>query len=108
MLASRSLIILPKADQYVQVTRLNGHGPSLVVVPDGKTPLEAWRLLNEPNGPNDMFSRGNPYEGSFEWMVHSQAYAENEWKGKQQWNPSTMETLAPGETRSYGLKFLVS
>jgi len=44
---------------YVQVTRLNGHGPALLVVPYGKTPLEAWRLLNEPNGPNNMF--GNPY-----------------------------------------------
>ena len=93
---------------YVQVTRLNGHGPALVVVPQGRTPFEAWRLLVEPNGPNNMFSRGNPYEGSFEWMAHSSAYAENEWKGKQQWNPPTMATLAPGETRTYGVKFLVS
>jgi len=93
---------------YVQVTRLNGHGPALVVTPYGKTPLEAWRILNEPNGPNNIFSRGNPYEGSFEWMVHSQAYAENEWKGIDEWNPATAATLAPNETRSYGVKFLVS
>jgi hypothetical protein len=93
---------------YVQVTRLNGHGPVLVVVPEGKTPFEAWRILNEPNGPNGMFGRGNPYEGSYEWMVHSQAYAENEWKGVKEWNPATMATLAPGETKSYGLKFLVA
>jgi hypothetical protein len=93
---------------YVQVTRLNGHGPALVVVPQGRTPFEAWRLLVEPNGPNNMFSRGNPYEGSFEWMVHSSAYAENEWKGNQQWNPPTMATLAPGESKTYGVKFLVS
>jgi hypothetical protein len=93
---------------YLQVTRLNGQGPALLVVPDGHTPFEAWRLLQEPNGPNNMFSRGNPYEGSFEWMAHSAAYAENEWKGKQQWNPSTMETVAPGQTRTYGVKFLVS
>ncbi len=93
---------------YVQVTRLNGHGPALLVVPDGRTPLEAWRLLNEPNGPNNMFSRGNPYEGSFEWMVHSQAYAENEWKGKQEWNPPTKAILQPGETRTYGVRLLVA
>ena len=93
---------------YLQVTRLNGHGPALAVVPQGKTPFEAWRILTEPNGPNNMFSRGNPYEGSFEWMVHSQAYAENEWKGKEEWNPPTMATLAPNETRRYGLKFLIS
>jgi len=30
-------------------------------------------------------------------MVHSQAYAENEWKGKEEWNPPTMAVLAPGE-----------
>jgi hypothetical protein len=93
---------------YLQVTRLNGRGPALVVAPDGKTPLEAWRTLSEPSGPNNIFARGNPYEGAFEWMVHSQAYAENEWKGKQQWNPPTMVLLAAGQTRSYGVKFLVS
>ena len=93
---------------YLQVTRLSGHGPALVVVPEGKTPFEAWHLLIEPNGPNNIFSRGNPYEGSFEWMVHTQAYAENEWKDKEQWNPPTMAVLGPGETKSYGLKFLLS
>lgn len=93
---------------YVQVTRLNGHGPALLVVPEDKTSFEAWRLLIEPNGPNNMFSRGNPYEGSFEWMVHSRAYAEREWQGKEQWNPPTMAVLAPGETRTYAVKFLVS
>jgi hypothetical protein len=93
---------------YVQVTRLNGHGPVLLVAPEGKTPFEAWRLLDEPNGPNNVFSRGNPYEGAFEWMVHSQAYAEQEWQGKQQWNPPTMAVLAPGESKTYGVKFLVS
>lgn len=93
---------------YLQVTRLSGHGPALVVVPDGKTPFEAWRVLNEPAGPNNMFARGNPYEGAFEWMVHSQAYAENEWKGKQEWNPPTKMVLGSGQTRTYGVKFLVS
>jgi len=93
---------------YVQVTRLNGHGPALAVVPEGRTPLEAWHLLNEPNGPNNVFSRGNPYEGAFEWMVHTQAYADNEWKGRSQWNSPTMATLAPGETRHYGVRFLVA
>src|SRR5262249_31299066 len=93
---------------YVQVTRLNGHGPALVVVPQGKTPFEAWRVLNEPNGPDNMFSRGNPYEGSFEWMVHSKAYAEREWQGRDQWNPPTMAVIVPGETKTYGLKFLVA
>ncbi|HTB63208.1 MAG TPA: DUF5695 domain-containing protein, partial [Opitutales bacterium] len=87
---------------YVQVTRLNGHGPALLVVPEGKTPFEAWRTIAEPTPP------GQTFEGAFEWMVHSQAYAENEWKGKQEWNPATMAALAPGETKTYALKFLVA
>jgi hypothetical protein len=93
---------------YVQVTRLSGHGPALVVVPHGQTPLEAWRILAEPNGPNNIFSRGNPYEGVFEWMVHSAAYAENEWKGREQWNTPTTAVLEPGQSRSYGVAFLVA
>ncbi len=87
---------------YLQVTRLSGHGPTLVVVPDGKTPFEAYRLLNEPMRPNQTF------EGMFAWMVHTQAYAENEWKGANQWNPPTQAALAPGQARTYGVRFLVS
>ena len=87
---------------YLQVTRLSGHGPTLVVVPDGKTPFEAYRLLPEPMRPNQTF------EGMFAWMVHTQAYAENEWKGANQWNPPTQTALAPGQVRTYGVKFLVS
>ena len=87
---------------YIQVTRLSGKGPTLVVVPDGKTPLEAYRLLPEPMGTSQTF------EGMFDWMVHTGAYAENEWKGVQQWNPPTETTLVPGQSRTYGVKFLVS
>src|SRR6266567_3775163 len=84
---------------YLQVTRLSGLGPALVVVSDGQTPFEAYQLLNEPTRPNQTF------EGAFAWMVHSRAYAENEWRNADPWNPPTIATLAPGETRSYGVKF---
>jgi hypothetical protein len=87
---------------YLQVTRLSGHGPALVVVPLGKTPFEAYQLLNEPMRPNQTF------EGMFAWMVHSQAYAENEWRGAMPWNPPTLATLAPGEARTYGVRFLLA
>ncbi len=100
---------------YLQVTRLSGHGPALVVVPDGKTPFEAYNpILDRPGhgGATPIFSdptpRGITFEGFYEWMVHSQAYAENEWKDAQPWNTPTSLTLAPGESKSYGLKFLVS
>ena len=99
---------------YVQVTRLSGHGPALVVVPEGKTPLEAYNpILNEaPSASTRVFTdltpRAQTFEGFYEWLVHSKAYADNEWKRAQEWNPATSETLAPGETRTIGLKFLVS
>ncbi len=87
---------------YLQVTRLSGQGPALVVVPEDHTPFEAYQLLNEPTRPNQTF------EGAFAWMVHSQAYAEDEWKNVAQWNPPTSVTIAPGATRTYGVKFLLS
>lgn len=87
---------------YLQVTRLKGHGPALVVVPENKTPFEAYQLLNEPTRPAQTF------EGTFAWMAHSQAYAETEWKGVEQWNAPTSATLAPNASRTYGVRFLVS
>ena len=33
---------------YLQVTRLNGHGPALLVVPDGQTPFEAYNPILGP------------------------------------------------------------
>jgi len=100
---------------YLQVTRLNGHGPALLVVPDGKTPLEAYNpILDRPGrwGAAPVFTdptpRGITFEGFYEWMVHSQAYAEDEWKQVQSWNTPTGLTLGPGESKTYGLKFLVS
>jgi hypothetical protein len=41
-------------------------------------------------------------------MVHSRAYAENEWKNATPWNAPTSVTLAPGQSRGYGLRFLVA
>lgn len=88
---------------YLQVTRLNGHSPSLIVVPYGKTPFEAYNpLLDDPS------PRGIAFEGFYEWMVYSKAYAEREWKGAEQWNTPTSGTLQPGEKKSFGLKFIVA
>jgi hypothetical protein len=87
---------------YLQVTRLSGLGPALVVVPEGQTPFEAYQLLNEPTRPNQTF------EGAFGWMVHTQAYAEDEWKNVNQWNPPTSVTIAPGARRTYGVRFLLA
>ncbi|RYF19756.1 MAG: hypothetical protein EOO42_13790, partial [Flavobacteriales bacterium] len=69
---------------YLQVTRLSGNAPSLIVAPLGKTPFEAYNPLNDDRTP-----RGIAFEGFYEWMVHSKAYAENEWKTAEQWNKPT-------------------
>ncbi|MFC4210905.1 DUF5695 domain-containing protein [Pedobacter lithocola] len=88
---------------YLQVTRLSGHAPSLIVAPYGKTPFEAYNPLNDDKTP-----RGIAFEGFYEWMVCSKAYAKNEWKGAEQWNNPTSIILKPGETKSYGLQFILS
>jgi hypothetical protein len=88
---------------YLQVTRLNGQAPSLIVVPSGKTPFEAYNPLND-----DPTPRGIAFEGFYEWMVYSKAYAENEWKTATQWNTPTSIILKPGETKTYGLEFILS
>ena len=71
---------------YLQVTRLNGHGPVLLVLPYGNTPLEAYNPILDAHGAaepsifRDPTPRGITFEGFYDWMVHSAAYAENEWK----------------------------
>jgi hypothetical protein len=88
---------------YLQVTRLNGHGPALVVVPYCETPFEAYRpLLADPT------RRGVTFEGFYEWVVLSEAYASDEWRGADPWNPPTAIILEPGATKSYGVRFLVA
>jgi hypothetical protein len=100
---------------YLQVTRLSGHGPALLVVPYGHTPFEAYNPILDKAGDwgappvfTDPTPRGITFEGFYEWMVHSQAYAENEWKQARPWNPPTSLKLAPGESRTYGVRFLLS
>jgi hypothetical protein len=88
---------------YIQVTRLSGQGPALVVVGDDKTPFEAYNPLLD-----DRTERSQTFEGFYEWTIHSQAFAETEWKNVQPWNPPTSETLAPGATKTIGVKFLVA
>lgn len=88
---------------YLQVVRLSGEGPVLLVLPYEKTPFEAYRpLLDDP------MPRGITFEGFHEWMVHSKAYAENEWKEAKQWNEPTSRVLAPGESYTVGLKFVLA
>lgn len=89
---------------YLQVTRLNGAGPALVVTeePGTKTPFEAFRPIG------DGTPRTQTSEAIFEWTVYSGAYAANEWRNAKPWNPGTSVTIQPGQTISHGVRLLVS
>lgn len=101
---------------YVQVIRLSGVGPVLLITPDGHTPFEEWKPIldhrDRETGKgllgNDPTPRGVTFEGSYDWMVHSAGFAQTEWKGANEWNPSTSETVAPGKSVTFGLRFLVA
>lgn len=88
---------------YLEVKRLSGRGPALLVLPKENMSFEAYRpLLDDPT------PRSIVFEGFHEWMVHSKAYAENEWKGVEQWNTPTSLTLQPNETKNFALKFVLT
>ncbi|MDP1027949.1 DUF5695 domain-containing protein [Sphingomonas sp. KR1UV-12] len=104
---------------YLQVTRLNGKGPALLVLPEAKTPLEAYRILRQqgraPAG--DIFTDRSPREqtseGFYDWMVASAGMAAdpaNPIAGRKgaPWNPGTSFTLAPGERRTVGVRFVAA
>jgi len=99
---------------YLQVTRLTGKGPALLVIPDGKTPHEAYSPILDSRREDgeklfhDRTERGITFEGFYDWMVHSAALAETEWKHAKPWNPPTRLTLAPGQSKTYGLRFVTS
>ena len=99
---------------YLQVTRLSGHGPALLVLPDGKTPFEAYNPIlgaRRSTGASifrDLTPRGITFEGFYDWMVHSAAFADDEWKNAKPWNPPTQATIAPGESKTYGVTFVLA
>ncbi|MDJ0276434.1 DUF5695 domain-containing protein [Sphingomonas sp. 2R-10] len=95
---------------YLQVTRLNGRGPALLVLPERGSPLEAYVPM-APAGEStaspftDRTPRSVTFEGFFDWTIHSTGYADREWRGAdEQWNVPTGRTLAPGEAAEFGVR----
>ena len=88
---------------YLQVTRLNGMGPILLVLPENETSFEAYRPLYD-----DPTSHDVTFEGFYEWMSLTKAYAQNEWKQTQPWNEPTSRTLKPGESAIFGFRFVLA
>ena len=100
---------------YVQVTRLNGQGPALLVLPEHGTPLEAWAPIADGKMADggaallkDSNKRQLTFEGFYRWMAASKGFAEREWHGAEQWNEATGFTLAPGETRHFGVRLALA
>jgi len=100
---------------YLQVTRLNGAGPALLVLPEKDTPFELYKPILDQRGRNGdpkLFNDGEPrnmtFEGFYDWMVASKGFADKEWKGVVQWNEPTSLILKPGETRTIGVRFVLS
>lgn len=90
---------------YVQVTRLTGTGPNLVVTPYGNnSKLEGWRYLTEVNSP-PFYYQSVPLEGFYSWEMLTKAYAQNEWSSTQPWNPPTSAIVQPGSSIQFGLRF---
>ena len=88
---------------YLEVKRLSGKGPVLLVLPHENMPFEAYRpLLDDPT------RRSIVFEGFYEWMPYSKAYAQDEWKGAKEWNPPTSLFLKPGEKKVFSLKFVLT
>jgi len=85
---------------YLQVNRLDGNGPVLLVTPYGKTPFEAYNpLLDDPTPKSFTF------EGFHEWQVFTKAFAEEEWDGVDPWNKPNAKILNTGESMEVGLVF---
>ncbi|NDV43616.1 DUF5695 domain-containing protein [Flagellimonas sediminis] len=88
---------------YLEVKRLSGRGPALLVLPKENMAFEAYRpLLDDPTPKSIVF------EGFHEWMVYSKAYADNEWKGVEQWNEPTSIVLKPRESKNFSFKLVLS
>lgn len=88
---------------YLQAVRLNGKGPVLLVLPYGKSGFEAYNPLND-----DPTPRGIAFEGFHEWMVHSKAHAENEWKDAEQWNNPSSTIIKSGDSKTYGIRLTLA
>ncbi|KAF5623242.1 glycoside hydrolase family 43 [Fusarium sp. NRRL 25303] len=91
---------------HIRVVPVKGIGNGLVVTPlnGTKTPLEAYRNLDEPWFESTDYE-SQTFEGFYEWQVLTKAWAENEWKKQEPWNEPTSKMLKPGESFKVGVRF---
>ena len=96
---------------YVQVTRTTGEGPVLLVLPHGETQpssdggggghgFEGWRPLKWEDRANYDWM----HEMLYEVVLHSKAYAQNEWRNAQPWAPASSRVIPAGGRATYGVR----
>ena len=88
---------------YLQVTRLNGQGPVLLVVPEQGTSFENYRPLRD-----DPTRKGVTFEGFYEWMTCSKALEQTDWHDVPQWNKPTSHYMQPGDALRFGFVFALA
>jgi len=88
---------------YIQVTRTTGSGPVLLVLP-GSHGFEGWRPLKQEDRANYDWM----HEMLYEVLVHSRAYAEDEWRKAQPWNPPSSRTIAAGGSAGYSVRLILA
>ncbi len=100
---------------YLQVTKLNGKGPALLVLPEKGTPFELYKPIldrkdkeGKPLIYNDSESRNMTFEGFYQWMVASKGFADTDWKNAKQWNEPSSFILKPNEEKRIGVRFVLS
>lgn len=105
---------------YLQVTRLNGDGPALLVLPERGTPFEEYKPIAAadwsgegddahciPEVLHDCTPHGITFEGHYDWMVHSAGF-QDEWADEGSWNTPSRIVLQPGERHQVGLRFITA
>ena len=87
--------------------RLKGGGSSLKTQDRSRT----TRFVTTEDK-SAVFSFRHPqsqtFEGLQEWTFHTAAYASSEWASTTPWNAPTSAVLAAGQTRTYGLRFVLA
>lgn len=88
---------------YLQVLRLSGKSPALLVLPHKNAGFEAYNPLLDDRTP-----RGITFEGFHEWVVYSKAKAEGEWSEAKQWNEPSSFILKPGDEHEVAFRFVLA
>lgn len=88
---------------YLQVVRLSGKSPVLLVLPYKNAGFEAYKPLLDDRTPRSI-----TFEGFHDWVIHSKALSGTEWKDAEPWNEPTSIVLQSGQEHEIALKFVIT